>query len=674
MRDSFCFARINWLWVLPLLWGMAWSSQGMAESDEEVISKILELSLGELLTLEVTSVSKKSQKINDSAAAVFVITREDIRRSGARHVADLLRMAPGIQVDTLNAHGWRVSARGSFNGVYVNKLLVLVDGRSVYNLQLAGVFWDAVDMLLEDIERIEVIRGPGGALWGANAVNGIVNIITRHARDTQGGMLQLGGGNRERAFSGLRYGGQLGRDASRPTWYRFYARSQESGGLRNSLAEDDWRMEQGGFRFDGEIGPKHAWTLHGDLYHLREKDLDWQTLRAAEGQGRGNNLVGHWSYRADPDSTWKLQAYYDEQMWDAPNFAVTNRMLDLELQHQLRFESGHELLWGLGWHWLYSDVPADSLFHRHPDALLRRDQLYSALLQMDFRLRDNLHLIAGGKFEHNAYTGVEIQPNLRMLWQPRATLSFWGAISRAVRTPSQLSDHVVADMRIPAVNNPFHPLPLTLKLRGDPDLESESILAWEGGVRGQFNKHLSWDLALFYNDYRDIITRYDRLMLITGEPGVFLEGGYRNEMQGETYGLELALNWRRGRWRMDLAYHWLDMQMHLDEGALSQFEAIEDESTGHGLSLRSGLNLDKAWTFDAWLRYKGAMYSSFLGYIPSHFTLDLRLAWQPRKNLELSLVGQDLLNDAHFEYGPSGFNPLISEVTRGVYGQVKWWF
>ncbi len=655
-------------WPAFLLSASAFSLAAPATTQLD-INDLLTLSLTELMDVEVTSVGKKSKKIAESAAAVFVISQDDIHRAGVRSVAEALRLAPGLQVDRYSAHSWRISSRGSFNGVYDNKLLVLVDGRSVYNLQLSSTFWDSMDMLLENIERIEVIRGPGGTLWGANAVNGIVNIITKRAQDTQGNLLNAGSGSEDRAFGGLRHGGQLGRE----TYYRVYGKSAYHAGLEPTRGNDAWHSSQGGFRLDGGQNTDTRWTVHGDMYQFRENDVSWQTLVPAQATVRGGNLVGLWERSYGEDATLTLQTYYDDQTRHTPNFGVTNRVLDFELQHHWRFRPGHELLWGLGWRWLYSSVPEYSPFNRDP--ALRRDQLFSAFIQDDLCLvPQTLRLTLGSKFEHDDYTGFNFQPNLRLLWLPRERLTAWAAVSRAVRTPSQMSYEVKAELAIPTVENPFYPIPMHVRLLGNKKIEPETVTAWELGARGEWVGGWSWDITGFYNVYDKLIVRTEMPLVDFNQPWLVLLSNNLNEMEGETYGAEMALDWRRDKWRASLAYTWLKMQMRLYPGTRSASDDIESETAPHRVSLRVGTDLNPRWSLDAWLRYARHMGSSAIGIVPAHTEFDLRLAWHPAKDVEIALTGQNLFDPAHQEYNPDTFNKLVNAIPRGAYLQVRWAF
>lgn len=651
--------------LFSLLALLPFSRLSAAEADAERTQVWLKkMSLEDLMELDITSVGKKRQKVGEVAAAVFVITQDDIRRSGATHVAELLRMAPGIEVARTHAYGWRVAARGSFNGAYVNKLLVLIDGRSLYNLQVAGVFWDRVDALLPDIERIEVIRGPGGSLWGANAVNGIINIITKPAADTQGGQLSVRGGNKQR-FAALRYGGR-----SDTTAYRVYAqrRAAETFGQRFS---DAGRFEQAGFRLDGKRSAAE-WTLHGDAYASRADDLNWQTFIPGTADTAGANLFARWQQNTADNENWSLQSYFDHSERETPTLGFSNQIFDIELQRRLSPNAQQELIWGLGYRWLRSEVPSHFLIRRAEP--IREEQLFNAFIQTDIRLDedDKWRLTLGSKFEHNDYTGIEIQPTARLLWTPYRDTQLWAAVSRAVRTPSQVSYEIEADLLLPPPLNPFYPIPLISRLRGNPEVDSESVITWEMGWRQRFDARVSLDLALFYNRYRELVVRTDTPFPDLANQRILLLGQYPNAMRGESFGLELALDWQGEQWKIQAAYSWLRVFMQMKDPSYPQmFESVETENPEHQLSLRYALNLNQDWTFSAWLRYTDDLGSETFGSVEDYWSFDARLAWRFNPRLEFSLVGQNLFDKRHYEYAPGAFSPLVTENPRRFYLQFK---
>jgi len=632
--------------------------------------QLLQLNLEDLFNLEVTSVAKKTQRLSHSAAAIFVITQEDIRRSGATQVAELLRMVPGFQVERFNSYSWRVAARGSFNGVYVNKLLVLIDGRSFYNPQISGTYWDRLDIMLEDIERIEVIRGSGGTLWGANAVNGVVNIITKQSQDTQGNLLVAGGGVIEQRFLRFRHGGIL--DEENNASWRVYGKTTARDSLANGVQPDSWQAHQTGFRIDAEPSITDQLVLQGDIYQLQGDQIDWETLAAGDGKTMGSNLLSRWQHYFTSNAQLSTQLYYDFSKQIQPNLGVDNHFIDFETQYQFDINETHEILTGIGYRWLFSHVAEDSDLKR--DSLDRYDQVFSAFVQDEMRLLpDELHLILGSKFEHNDYTGFEIQPNVRLLWIPSTTITTWAALSRAVRTPSQVSDHILGELATPAVKNPFYPMPLIISLQGNDSLVAESVFSYELGFRNQINKHYNWDIAGFYNQYNNLVIRSDIPMPDLANQRILILSRYHNGMEGHTFGIEATANITQEHWKLSLVYSYLRMQMHINNNIVSDFENIEQENPHHQISLRLMTEPMPNWQLDGWLRYMDALPLTD-NYVNSYINLDVRVAWQMTKNIEFSLIGQNLLDKQQMEFYAGTFNPLVSEVKRNFYGQIRWEF
>jgi iron complex outermembrane receptor protein len=628
---------------------------------------LIGLELTDLLNMEVTSASKKSQKLSELANAIFVITQDDIRRSGATHIADVLRMVPGFQVARVNSSNYKVSSRGSFNGTFVNKLLVLVDGRSVYNMQIAGTFWEALDILLEDIERIEVIRGSGGTLWGANAVNGIVNIISKSAHDTQGSLIAVGAGTIESGFTRLRYGGQLDEN----TAFRVYGKSTMRDDLENGLRPDRWLMQQAGFRIDSKVNFDNSLTVQGDFYDARNGDISWTSGAAEDAHLLGKNILARWINDSVECSKWTGQFYYDFNTHSRPTYGSDNHIIDFELQNQLRTSENQEFLWGIGYRWLYSKIHPESLLSR--DILGRHDELFSAFVQSESHFYDHkLRLIVGTKFEHNDYTGIEIQPNIRFLWHPNDNTSYWAAISRTIRTPSQVTHNIRASYDLPANNNPFYPIPLNLQLYGNNEVNAEFNAAYELGFRQHWDEILSWDSTIFYNDYNRLITRVNTPIPDLDNGRYILRNDYDHGMDAKTYGFESSVNWFNQWGQTQLSYHFLNIETDVYAHFPSTYADVEKENPEHQISLRHHFDLGHGWQSDWWLRYVSDAVGSMNGYnVEGYTSLDVRLAWQVDEHLELSVVGQNLLDKQHPEHYLSTFTPLTTEVPRSIYGQVR---
>lgn len=508
--------------------------------------RITHLSLAELGDIEVTTTSKEPVKVSRTPAAIFVITQEDIRRSGATSLPEILRLVPGLEVARLDSDRWSVAIRG-FGAVLNNKLLVLIDGRSVYTPLFAGVYWQVQATPLEDIERIEVIRGPGGAIWGANAVDGIINIITKNSKDTHGALLSLGGGNVDQGNYAFRFGGGNGRGFD----YRIYGMGFTRGPEFHSDGRnfDDWRMGQGGFRADWNRGPRDSITLQGDSYNGDEGQATTFGVYSPPGQRTvygnaevaGGNLLGRWKRVLNDRSDFQIQAYYDHTNHFEPEIGETRDTLDVDFLHHLTLPGGQDFLWGLGARWSpanYEQPVASIDFLPHHQT----DKIYSGFVQDEIPLRsDRLSLTVGSKFEHNNYTGFEVQPSARLLWTRTPRQTFWASISRAVRTPSRLDEDVqLTDFAT------VKPLPIYLRVVGDGRFYSEELIAFEGGYRAMLSPRVYMDVAVFQNEYNYLSSFQVGSFFLEPAPvpvHAVLPVFTRNGIEGVAAGFEVAPDW-----------------------------------------------------------------------------------------------------------------------------------
>jgi iron complex outermembrane receptor protein len=623
---------------------------------------LTQLSVGQLAELEVTTVSKRPEKRARAAAAVFVITREDIRRSGAQHLAQLLRFAPGLQVARLDANKWAVGVRG-FASRLSRSVLVLVDGRSVYNPLFAGVYWEAQDTLLDDIERIEVIRGPGGALWGANAVNGVINVITRHAADTQGGLVGGEVGTRGDRSARVRYGAHAGAVDYR-AWGSYF---EEDGMAEGAQDFDAWHVARGGFHADWTRSPSDTINVQGDLYSGRAGELSsvstyeppFSFLSAEPAALSGGNLLGRWQHAIAADSEVSVQAYYDHTHRVEPSFREDRDTLDLQLQHGRPVGARHHIVWGAQ---LRSSVGRSAgvptLFFDPPT---RRDTLAGAFAQDEVALAgDAVHLTVGAKLEHSNFTGVELQPSVRFLygWNPHQAA--WLAVSRAVRTPSRTERDLSLSFSLDPASPTFG------RVLGDEAFRSETVIAYEAGYRWQRRERFLLDAAVFLNDY-------DHLLSL--EPGTpFQEQGRRilpqtiaNGLAGRVYGGELSADARvSGRWRVHGSWSLLRMDLAPRPGSrdVSQ-ESQEGASPRHQMLVRSSWDLPHAIEADAADRHVAALPALA---VPAYDALDVRLGWRPRDAVQIALVGRNVLDRRHLEC-PSGPGATTT-IARTAYATV----
>jgi iron complex outermembrane receptor protein len=654
--------RRSWFVSALLMYGGA-LSPAHADNTPSSIGELKQLNVEDLMNVEVTSVTRHPEKLIEAASAIQVITQEDIRRSGATSIPEALRLADNLQVAQKNSHDWAISARG-FNTALANKLLVMIDGRTVYTPLYSGVFWDVQDYVLADIDRIEVISGPGGTLWGANAVNGVINIITKSAKDTQGLYVQAGGGSRPEDLADVRYGGALNPD----TQFRFYGKYFERGPevlANGDSSSDAWRQGRGGFRVDSDASAIDKLTVQGDVYEGHENEQTGGTSDTS-----GENVLGRWSRRISDTSDLGLQTYVDRTYTSNPAAPLIVNGLefagpgifqdelttyDVDFQHRLRIGTANSVVWGLGFRYSHDVVSnAPSLAFLPPT--LDRD-LYSLFAQDEIALRPDLSLTVGSKLERNDYTGFEVEPNVRLSWLLNSNQALWSAISRAVRTPSRI------DQDFSEAAPPHFVI-----LEGGSDFKSESVVAYELGYRVQFDQQLSASVSSFFNHYNDI-----RSTTIT--PATLLPFFFANGLEGDTYGLEFTSNYQAtDTWSLHAGYTLLKEHLHVKPGQIDINDALnETADPQHQFSLRSSLNLPRHTEFDTALRWVDTLHTNngpVVGTVPSYFELDTHLAWHASDRLEFALVGQNLLHNRHPEYGFP--EPSRPEIERSAYGKFTW--
>jgi iron complex outermembrane receptor protein len=635
-------------------------------------TNLAELSIEELMNLEVTSVSRRTEVRGEAAAAVYVITQEDIRRSGATSIPELLRNVPGLNVARLDANKWAITSRG-FNDRFANKLLVLIDGRSVYTPLFAGTYWHAQNLILEDIERIEVIRGPGGALWGANAVNGVINIITKSARDTQGG-LWSGIYGTEDLITSLRYGGKV----SDNTLYRLNLKYRQTDDLRLGSGEDaadGWDAVSGGMRLEWDNGGSDKLVLQGSVsdgedgqtFVLPTLYPPYARYQRDDTNTKNRYLQVRYTHEFSEESGLELMLFVDSLDRRDLHGGDIRDSYDVELQHRLRIGDRHQVVWGSQIR--FTDFQPYDTPYSSFDPASREDWLFSVFAQDTISLAgDELRLTVGGKLEHNDYTGVEFQPNVRLAWMPSGQQTLWAAISRAVRTPARAE----TDVRLTNKSLPF----TLIGLFGNKDLDAERVWAYEAGYRFQVSEQCALDLAAYLN-------KYDRLRTIEmGLPypelfplplHLMLPAYGRNNMTATGYGIEAAVDWRALHWwRLRLAYAWSKVEVHLRPRTIDILSGSSEDSTPrHQASFESQMNLPGRTELGATLRYVGELASL---NVDDYWNLDLRFGWQARDNLSLELVGQNLLHSQHEEFSQLILPTVPTEVQRGVYGKFTWRF
>jgi iron complex outermembrane receptor protein len=647
--------------------------RGQTPAPRPSISELKKLSVDQLTDVEVTSVSGVEERLGGAAAAVTVLTNEDIRRSGATTVPEALRLVPGIHVARQTSNTWAVSARG-FSTVNSEKLLVLSDTRSIYTPLFSGVFWDVQDHLLQDIERIEVIRGPGATLWGSNAVNGVINITTKSARDTQGWYAESAAGTEERVTAAARYGGRIGDR----TYYRIFGSyaDRDASFIPDGATADDWRLGHLGARTDWDSVDGHALTIQGDVYR---GDVG-QVAPSISITGRpgptgdlaidvsGGNVLGRYRRRKSTSSEIEVRAYYDRTHRDDPSFVDDLHTFDGQFQHRMALGLGHELTWGLNDRFMVNRNRGRGIFSLEPPS--SRDNLVSGFAQDQLTIRNRLQLTVGTKLERNDFSGFEVQPSGRAAWTVSPPHTVWAAVSRAVRVPTRLERDVTIDVTDPE-GNPV------VRLVGNDAFESETLWAYEIGHRWHRPSSVLIDVAAFHN-------RYDGLASLELEPP-FLDPAHgrtviplrnRNLTDGHAQGVEiLSTVSPRREWRITTSYAYVDVSLDPHGQDLNRGELLEGATPRHQFGVRSFLDLPAGVQLDGQLRSLSAVRrlpatESGQG-IRGYTELDLRLAWRGWQQMEISAVGQNLLRGHHPE---SGTPERRGDVERAVYGKVAWGF
>ncbi len=665
-----CTVRVVLLALGASLALSAWAKQKQRD--------LTNLSIEELMNFRVTSVSKTEQSLSKAASAIFVITPEAIRRSGANNIPDLLRMVPGLDVARINANTWAVSVRG-FNARFSNELLVLMDGRTVYTPIFGGVFWDVLDLPLENIERIEVIRGPGASIWGANAVNGVINIITSQSSATQGLQLVAGDGNVDQGFGAIQYGGELGKRTS----YRAYAKYFNQGQFPTNIGpngEDGWRMLRGGFRADSVLSSKNTLMVQGDIYSAREglPTSDFviiptpaeQDLQLLVNVG-GGFLQGVWNHTSSPRSNSSLQLSYDT--YERNDLLREERhTFDIDFQHNLNVRARQQIVCGGTYRYSISRSEGSSSASLIPADL--NTQLFSSFLQDEIVVvPDHLFFTLGTKLEHNHYTGFGIMPSARVAWTPTQRSTLWAAFSKTARTPSETDAALRSDVGTFAGPGG---IPVVVTVFGNPLVGNEESTDYEIGYRTSFLEQLSIDVTAYYNNYAHQNTSEPSPPFLAQMPlpHLVLPLVIQNLMHGETHGFEVAVNWKATRrWTLNPGYAFERIHMHL--APTSQDTASVSEAQGsspvNAAQLRSHVDLLRGLSWDTSAYFVGRLNDPTE---PSYTRLDTGLSWPLDKKINLSLFGQNLLRDRHQEFVDSTGSTMSTLIKRSAYAKVEWRF
>lgn len=629
-----------------------------------------DLSPEQLLSAEVISATKTSETVEKAPSAVYVITAEDIARSGVTSIPDALRMAPGVDVAQQGTGTWDVNIRG-FNRGLANQLLVMVDGRTIYNPMFGGTYWELQKLPLEDIERIEVIRGPGGTLWGANAVNGVINIITKKAQDTQGRLIRTAAGNFEQD-SVL---GQVGAKTAGNSYYRIYAQHLNDGPMRSPAggpAFDSLRDSRTGFRVDTD----NNLTVSGDayinttdqLFSVPQVTAPYATTQNDEHDSQGANLLAHWNKGYADGSQFLFRSYLDYTQHEQVILKDQEDMLDLDAQYNLHSIGPHQFIMGGGYRLTHLAIGNTSTLSVTPDT--SNENLFNFFAQDKITLvPDRWYLTVGSKVEHNSFTGFELEPNARLQWFPDNRQSVWASVSRALRTPTPYETQITLLDAVFAPNGPPFNLadPLRFEVLPNPNYQSEQLVAYEAGYRNQLTPTFSTDVAAFDNFY----TRIDAQQLVSfvpvagPDPYFLLATTQGNHMTAQTYGVEGAADWQASKnWKLSAGASFLEMSLQLGSQYLAQFQP--GQSPTYESNLRSYWNISRNWSFDTAAYYVDRLQNF---NTPAYVRLDANLGWKIEPGIQLNFVGQNLLQKSHMEYGNTT-DLNAAEVPRSYYAKI----
>ncbi|HYL61397.1 MAG TPA: TonB-dependent receptor [Candidatus Methylomirabilis sp.] len=643
-------------------------------------------SIENLMDVEVTSVSKTEQKLSRVAAAVFVITQEDIRRSGATNIPDLLRMVPGMDVAQINGSTWAIGSRG-FNSQFANKLLVMVDGRSVYSPTFSGVFWDTLDLPLADIDRIEVIRGPGGSIWGANAVTGVISIFTKKAAETAGTLVEAGGGNVQQGFGMVQYGGTLGKD----TDFRVYSKYFNQDHLLDLTGQngaDGWYRLREGFRADSTLSPKDSLMFEGDISTGREGEFGFE-LPAVTSPGfvavpeeislANGSLETVWNHTYSARSDSSLQFSYDQHRRDDPLNPEKRNTFDIDFRHHLAVGDRQEIVWGLGYRETSDQIGGSLTVAIIPAH--RNLQLVNSFIQDEIALvQKKVYLTVGTKLEHNDFTGFEFMPSVRATWTPSDRHMLWTAVSRALRAPSQNDTDLV--LNIGNIGAPGG-TPVLLRLLGNPNFKDEQLISYEAGYRTVVTSRLSIDLAAYVDDWDNAQTTEPSSSFFEASPAPPHEVQtlvYENLMYGEAHGIEIAANWKlKDSWSISSGFEYADQHLHTRANSRDTLTAefVQESTPHHSAQLRSHVDLRRGLAWDASAYFVNPLANQGpLGNvrIPAYTRLDTGLTWKPLERFSVSVVGQNLLKDHHMEFEDIDGSLQSGQIKRSAYAKLTWQF
>jgi iron complex outermembrane recepter protein len=668
-------------WRRQILWIdflLVWSLSGaMAiRAQNPPATNLTDISLEDLMNVQVTSVSKKEQKLSQTGAAVYVITQEDIRRSGATNIPDLLRQAPGVEVAQIDANTYAISIRG-FNDRLADKVLVMIDGRTVYTPTTSGVYWDQQDVPLEDIDRIEVIRGPGGTVWGANAVNGVINIITKSAKDIKGGLVRTDGGSQGAAGGLVQYGGEIGQSGA----YRAFENYSNTGNLTlpdGQGGADGWHMFHSGFRSDWTLSPNDTMTVQGDFMQTSEGQTIsvvfanalplMRTFNDAIATGAGN-FLGRWNHTLSNGSTMSLQVYYDRYTRLDEGVHEGLNTFDFDFQHHLRIGSRNDVVWGLGYRSTSDSHTAG--YGKTYAPLSQANSLFSVFAQDQIRLAESLSLTVGSKLEHQPYTGFQFEPSAQLVWTPTDRQTVWISASQAVKEVSREEEALQIEPYTFALPGGGFGV---AQYNGNTKAQAERFRDFEIGYRTQPVKQFSVDVTAFGGLYHNLETLDPGTPYFTtdqGTPHVVLPFFFGNTAGAHTYGAEVFANWNvTSRWRISAGDSAIHLNVILDPGSQDTDEPERADNTPENqIQVRSQVNLTRNLEWDSAAYYVGHLRDGGNGPVPAYTRVDTRLGWRMGRHIELSLAGQNLLAPRHAEFHDA-YEVNNTLVQRSVLGKI----
>lgn len=643
---------------------------------------LMDLTLHELMKLEVTTASKQKQSIQNVPSAIYVVTRDMIRNSGALSVPDALRLVPGVEVAQTNSSQFAITIRG-FNGRFANKLLVMIDGRRVYTELYSGTFWESLNVMMDDIERIEVIRGPGGSLWGANAINGIINIITKSSKDTEGGYVFAGAGNLDLGFAGARYGNHIGDNTTFRVYSQFHNKNNNY--MRGAVANDDWYRGLFGFRIDSDLSESDTLFVSSNVNYTKLDETVTFTQFAAPFTSTTTHnipqtsidITSSWDHEFSAGTEFKLQGdFMHFEVDEISAIDLTTNTFDINAQQSSVLPLRQNLMLGAGYR-LYSDsiVNSDNVLFTPSDST---KHLFSFFIRDEIRIiEDKLTLALGSKFEHNQYTGFEVQPNASLLYKLKPNLSFWVSGTRAVKTPSRLLTDLRFNTIFPAGTFiPGNTMNEVVSVFGSNALSSEEHYSAEFGMRTSIADRVNIDLAAFYNIIDNATTWESGTPYVEtafGSTHIVLPQTFDDRLEGRSFGFEISSRFKLTEaWHIEANYSYINVDLNVEAGSTDATAATaNDDSPAHRFNVWSNVSFSDKFDLNLGLRFVDDAPNINIG---RYFVADLRFAWHALETLDVELIAKNLLDWHHYEYPAQNIDYQQTEIPTSLTGKVTWRF